>query len=236
VKERPILFKGEMVREILAGTKTQTRRLMKPQPPANACYWQECSGGQWLSRDYGKQWNCLHGSAGDRLWVKETWATDWIWNDFKPTDVREDQPILYRADEHATGVVPFEWGRWRPSLFMRRWMSRITLEITAVRVERLHDITEADARAEGVEAVYSPDMLSIFTTKGHACDIAPTYIHGVPKVGDEWMGARVTSVEPNPGSLLDTARDGYRKLWESINGAGSWASNPWVWVVEFKRL
>lgn len=146
MKERPILFSAPMVRALLAGTKTQTRRRVKPQPQ-----------GGWSSGDHGCSCDarenvgpCPYGKAGDRLWVKETWKADQIWDGFRPLDVPEGEAVLYTADEHATRVIPFDWGRRRPSIFMRRWMSRITLELTGVRVERLNEISEEDAEAEGV--------------------------------------------------------------------------------------
>ncbi|MFT3992423.1 MAG: hypothetical protein QM680_13545, partial [Luteolibacter sp.] len=116
--------------------------------------------------------------------------TDQVWDHLPPRGIPEDQPIYFCADEEATGCVPFDWGKGRPSIFMRRWMSRITLEIISIRVERLNEISDGDALAEGVE-----------------------------QSGD-W---------PNPV-------DEFRVLWESINGAGSWDENPWVWVLEFKRV
>lgn len=187
--ERPILFSGEMVRAILAGQKTQTRRIVKHHRLA-----------------------CLYGKPGDRLWVKETWATDFIHDDAKPVHIPQGAPLLFRADEGETGIAAFEWGRWRPSIFMRRWMSRITLELTAVRVERLQDISEEDAAAEG-------------------CTLS-----GVEVTAAEWMAdAPTRSIAPGKCVIRPLALE-YMRLWESINGAGSWAANPWVWVLTFKRV
>ena len=121
MKERPILFSGPMVRALVAGTKTQTRRLCK-EPGAAPPY----------------------GAPGDRLWVKETWAAPHAADHLKPSEVPRDQPIRYAADGDLG-----DW-RARPSLFMPRWASRITLEVTAVRVERLQAIGVDDAHAEGV--------------------------------------------------------------------------------------
>jgi hypothetical protein len=213
MKERPILFSAPMVRALLAGTKTQTRRIVKPQPPANACYWKEVSAGQWLSRDYGQQWKCPYGVAGDRLWVKETWAAQNLkLRTVKPSEIPEDSRINYAAGHCADDLDGL--GPWRPSLFMMRWMSRITLEIVSVRVERLHEITEADAKAEGV---------TIQSDAAVAARIAKQYDNGIPEdrqLNEAW----------SPSTME------YWALWEKINGAASWALNPWVWVVEFRRV
>lgn len=196
--ERPILFSGAMVRAILAGTKTQTRRVVKPQPyvdaQGNAC-WNGSNFGQDgrgpLLRSLAspvpssrtKRVHCPYGAPGDRLWGRETWC---------PLTLG----FAYAADPIWNGAPA---GRWRPSIHMPRAASRITLEITGVRVERLQDISEADAMAEGCS-------LECMTPTG---DDSGSAIHG-------------------PG--------GYIALWESINGPGSWDANPWVWVVEFKRV
>lgn len=175
MKERPILFSGEMVRAILDGSKTQTRRVVKGdalgilnleiRPPSDPIFVEKC----------------LYGKPGDRLWVREAWAQHTeTFGDFLPSTV-------YRADP----VTP-HFTKWKPSIHMPRWASRITLEITGVRVERLQDISEKDALSEGCE----PD-------------------DGNPE-------------SPSPISE-------FRDLWQSINGAESWAANQWVWVIEFKK-
>lgn len=197
MKERPILMSGPMVRAILAGTKTQTRRAVKLKRADGAeilyATWQ--GGADYitpssghvktegrarfiLKPEYEYYASCPYGVPGDRLWVRETFA---------------DTPSLlfatprYRADFHPEFETN-EWD-WRPSIFMPRRFSRITLEITDVRVERVQDISQADACAEGTPPI-----------KGLA------------------------------------ERDAYQVLWESINGPGSWAANPWVWVIEFKKI
>jgi hypothetical protein len=179
MKERPILFSAPMVRGILAGTKVQTRRVVKPQ-----------AMGQW-----GPVVPCPYGQPGDRLWVREAW-------DFIPegdpgtpscAGIRYWADAGYELRTPPSNYNPMLYGkeRVRPSIHMPRWASRITLEVTGVRVERLQDISEADARAEGISRADCPD----------------------------WH-----------------ATTDYRALWESIHGPGSWAANPWVWVVEFKRV
>lgn len=217
MKTRPILFSGAMVRAILDGTKTQTRRVMNPQPGESfhrdllALY----LDGRWSERRPPP-----FGVPGDRLWVRETWA---------PHGARQPGPVMYAADGAIGGwlddggggrfwshhgwvsgyAAPEKEGRWygkptrwRPSIHMPRWASRLTLEVSGVRVERLHDISEEDARAEGC-APWPP------------------------------RGAMVGQ-QVRPG--FDTARDAFRALWEHINGPGSWEANPWLWVVEFRRI
>ncbi|MFA5943227.1 MAG: hypothetical protein WC876_02035 [Candidatus Thermoplasmatota archaeon] len=156
MKERPILFSAPMVRAILEGRKTQTRRIVKPQPPpeVGAVFLDECSEGlccvgyrgpgqtEWVSGGwqptcpYGEDGRSADGEPATRLWVRETWA--------------EIGPgIIYRAsdEDHNPGQL------WRPSIFMRRAASRIDLEVTGIRVERLQAISEADAKAEGVDSM-----------------------------------------------------------------------------------
>ena len=194
MKERPILFSAPMVLALLAGTKTQTRRGVKPQTAIMTDEMARAFGVQPPPVENSAVVSCPYGAVGDRLWVKETWKADQIWDGHRPLDIHEGEAVLYTADEHATRIVPFGWGRGRPSIFMRRWMSRLTLELTSVRVERLNDISEEDAQAEGVIGLYVQK------------DEAPSRVRA------------------------------YRDLWESLNGAGSWAANPWVWVLSFRRV
>lgn len=193
MKERSIIFSGPMVRALLEGRKTQTRRIVKHQGivdnPAfpDVKIIQLRSTQAWLNSqpDHPQHISNFspYGQSGDRLWCKETWIQD------------TEEAIHYRADIDFPEGAAKMLGGWRPSIFMPRRFSRILLEITAVRVERLQDISEEDARAEGV------------TLPERTC----TMYDGI------W-------------------RDGYRTLWESINGAGSWEANPWVWVISFKRI
>lgn len=197
MKERPILFSAPMVRAILEGRKTQTRRVIKPQPTVSEQRLREL--GAWAD-DYtlSEQVNaafqagcidahCPYGRPGDRLWVQETWLPR-----------AAGSAALYRADYgevEASGIAGMysDAGRWRSPIHMPRWASRITLEITGVRVERLQEISAEDARAEGVI--------------------------------------------PFPADHLPAAWTGsFERLWESINGPGTWNANPWVWVIEFKRI
>lgn len=222
MRARPILFSAPMVRAILEGRKSQTRHL--------------CKGARDLS--CAADWpldTCPYGIPGDRLWVRETWEQ------VHPLQIEEGRysqkgyagipgppPVNYRAIYRADGeyppiyslggepwpyrsLEPFERNglqafvdhpRWTPSVHMPRWASRITLEITDVRVERLQDISEADALAEGI--VHFGDGGFVSDNDGRHYGADPI--------------------------------ESYAALWESINGADSWAANPWVWVIEFRRV
>ena len=146
MKEYPIPFKGEMVRAILDGRKTVTRRVMKSQPNLDCDKITDVVGG-FVDAD-GKEFKSKYGKPGDRLWVKETWGRGSENNVCHPSD----EMLLYRAtdpgwDDNDTGFT------WKPSIHMPRWASRITLEVVSVRVERLQDVTEEDAKREGVGSV-----------------------------------------------------------------------------------
>lgn len=195
MKERPILFSAAMVRAILSGAKTQTRRIAKPKRSMEP-----------MSDE------CPYGQTGDRLWVRETWAD---------VNTEGGPAFTYRADANlrfcSADAFPVEYDRypgmnfamwcsdlwsgspghgWRPSIHMPRWACRLVLEITDVRVERLQAISEADALAEGV---------------------ALTSVEGFERAGME-----------RPAGFA------FRDLWTSTGG--DWDSNPWVWVIEFKRI
>ena len=247
--ERPILFRAEMVRAILAGRKTQTRRAIKPQPwvdnMGNAC---------WKDRNFGQSANhvphikalaspipcsdtkrvlCPYGQPGDLLWVRETWCLtrdtldyetggeassyDWdkdLYGDPRsylnggpgvgdcaalhyPTDGEDNTPSeMWPCIGLRGEILRKKEIRWRPSIHMPRWASRITLRITDVRVERLQDIREDDARAEGCNPIIHED-------------------------GAIDCGTRKTT---------------FARLWNQINGPGAWEANPWVWVLSFERV
>lgn len=206
MKERPILFSAPMVRAILDGRKSQTRRVVKSPVAAPVVRvrpgWvvtvASSRPGITVSSDFDVR--CPYGVPGDRLWVRESVALDYFdHSPWLPPEKRHG----YRADwtDRAADTVPRP--KWTPSIHMPRWASRITLEVTGVRVERLQDISEEDSRAEGVEVLAD----------------------GVVIPG---------SVPPKRIEL--THRHYFRDLWKSINGAESWDANPWVWVVEFRRV
>jgi hypothetical protein len=212
MKERPILFSGPMVRAILEGRKTQTRRVVKPQPHQHDNFAKP--GPWWPHKEYAYRIGtrpmvalCPHGVPGDRLWVRETWA----WPG--------EEEVLYRAShQHIQDKMRsdpmYPQFVWRPSIFMRRYHSRITLEVTGVRVERLLDISGNDAVSEGVEEAAGPDI-----------PLFRDYVQEPTERG-----------RPDFAEWFADPRDSFRTLWSSINGAESWAANPWVWVVEFKRV
>ncbi|MGT2505734.1 hypothetical protein [Cupriavidus basilensis] len=239
MKERPILFSGAMVRAILDGRKTQTRRVVKPQPTSglDGWDWSWPIPGKNVTPGTFNRWRddvknalspyyCPYGQPGDRLWVREAWSIDMLGAFGTDKGYESTYELTYKAggDEREIRVLPSEpdpyiklydtqRGDWRPSIHMPRWASRITLEITGVRVERLQDMEaqtafESDALKEGIHAIHHGD-------------------------GDYYYNAFRN--EPHPRNWVDPA-DAFKELWESINGAGAWEANPWVWVVEFRRV
>lgn len=246
--ERPILFSGAMVRAILSGAKSVTRRVVKPgagqkwltpETLSRVERWEYRGDGYW-SMQIGEPNRIVHCGVemdgghigcvrcpygqqrGDILWVRETWQhADWT---------EDGQPyIRYRADDSVQLLPGADdeslidvWAtlsdsdnfdidgkaadrKWRPSIFMPRWASRITLEVTGVRVERLQEISEEEAKAEGAR-----------------------YFDGGEIHHSGWRH--------DDGDVYSSARASFFALWQSINGKTyPWASNPWVWVVEFRR-
>jgi len=221
IKERPILFSGEMVKAILAGRKTQTRRvLQQPRRKDGIKLLPE------LLRDMGAGHACPYGVTGDRLYVRETFAIESNWNidseESYPPPFKDGRPIKrivddpqwgdwweqahYKATdpepELCIGGLEEPGVRWRPSIHMPRWASRIMLEIVDVRVERVQDISFDDAMAEGIH----------FQVVTHDASWTAT-------------------IKSDP-------REGYAWLWNKLNAARGygWDVNPWVWVIEFKKL
>lgn len=218
MKERPILFSAPMVRAILDGRKTMTRRIVKHPHIDDADIWTRaaddlgrwafgCASGAPGSYGHGDYVRCPYGEPGDRLWVRETFAPYRAVG--APCSIADatyvvlaDGAQIYRDGNVSPALAKYAPGafdsvKWRPSIHMPRWASRITLEVTCVRVERLHAITGRDVLAEGIDNGKSN-----------------------PAQGERWENMQ---------------RLAFESLWSEINGADSWAANPWVWVVEFKR-
>lgn len=222
MKVRPILFSGAMVRALLAGRKTQTRRIISFQgidnvvefvkvatdPEGRPVYEMKDSAGKFVTRPAGKHFVDYNYSpriaVGDLLWVRETWAPLSALTHNDPGAIALADGGFYRADE---GTVDGEIAQWTPSIFMPRRASRITLAVTGIKIERLQDISEMDAFAEGVW-------------------------HG----GTFNRFADDLAASSSPGRWFATASDWYRDLWDRINGQGEWAYNPWVAVYTFTVL
>jgi hypothetical protein len=230
--ERPILFSDPMVRALLAGTKTQTRRVVKPQPDEhgltrNAHIWPD--NWKWFDSSCLAH-RCPYGRPGDRLWVREAFMhepADYCWEASVSIPCRPAHTV-YRAD-FPEADRPQRGVRWSPSIHMPRALSRITLEVVAVRVERLQDISEADAIAEGCLRRGGEKWWQGYTEGSGGFLIHTQHMGEAPP---DWM------IEPKPDrpSRIIPAKDAYRGLWDSINGRDSWDANPWVWVVEFRRI
>lgn len=218
MKERPILMSGHMVRAILEGRKKRTRRVVKCDHLA-----QPFHEGGWLHRQgysggvpsvyfyYSptdqetRSIKCPYGTIGDRLWVRETWRP-------KTHNFPTVWPFEYRATAESSGA-PAD-GPWKPSIHMPRAACRLVLEITDVRVERLQDISEQDAIAEGVES-WTEERLRSRPTH------YKIYYQDTPE---------------DPSFYSSTAKVSFETLWQSIYSPESWDQNPWVWVIEFKKL
>jgi len=223
MKERPILFSGEMVRAILRGRKTQTRRVINPQPIINEhgivtgpLKWTP-SGGiyvwnveQW--KEIAASYSSPYGQPGNLLWVRETWRAGREDNGLKPSELDPKHTDLWwEADHSSLRRLNGKPGKKRPSIFMPRWASRITLQVTGVRVERVQDITENDAYAEGI---------------------------GDPAYDHEIFGGCLAHIGGGCGACANCDPISHFKyLWNDINASRGygWDKNPWVWVVEFDR-
>ncbi|MGP2481262.1 hypothetical protein ACTUSZ_00210 [Pantoea eucalypti] len=239
MRERPIIFNADMVRAVLDGRKTQTRRIIQSpaknmqaagqkvidyREPGDKWYGEHVfsmrnHSGTWC--DYTKEQflaKCPFGSVGDRLWVRETFGFE-----IRSVVGSPHEQLVYRASK-PDAVRLYDCNgkpqpmKWTPSLHMRRKYSRITLEITGVRVERLNSINEHDAIAEGLAEISKDGR---------------TYKYGVPDrdgyPGTDDFGWPWHEWERYPISA-------YSKLWQSIYGDGSWQANPFVWVIELKRV
>ncbi|CDM90435.1 hypothetical protein [Xenorhabdus bovienii] len=246
MKETPIIFNADMVRAILDGRKTQTRRVIQSPAKNMQCQGSEvirhrALGDKWYGdyvfsmRDKHGTWQdythkqfiakCPRGQIGDRLWVRETFAVlgnedgcpiDWDENLIKGDE--QQAARIYKAScwqnpsNYGLWSIPdrdmqYE-GTWRPSIHMPRWASRITLEVTDIRVERLQDIKEEDALAEGIKT-------GRFGNKSN------------------W---RDGFYAPGDNQPCFSAKEAFKCLWQSIYSEESWNANPWVWVIEFRRV
>ncbi|HHE5405601.1 TPA: morphogenetic protein [Klebsiella michiganensis] len=217
MKERGMIFNGEMVRAILDGRKTQTRRPVKfPVHDKNlGC---ELAGNELAGElSAGNYLNSAFGKPGDRIWVRETWQAihDYCDENGHVDERRYARSIPRHRGNYWHPVYEEAWGNesredrefpWRPSIHMPRWASRILLEITNVGVQRLQDISSGDAVREGICQL---------PASGRYC-LSP---------GDQYFGGASHS-----------AKEVYSWLWSSIYGEESWKANPWVWVIEFKRV
>lgn len=209
MKERPILMRGPLVRATFADEKDTTRRIIKVQPSSHSMrlmrltegvkknegkfFWGNIDG----TRNDSVYFNCPYGQNGDRLWVKETFLPKYF----------DDGRTAYRADWNAKAAEYVKEPKWKSSLFMPRNLARLLLEIIEIRVERLQDITEEGALAEGVDTE-----------------------------GDDYLRAEHAQLGGAQIEGGSPAVFAFKGLWESINGRGSWELNPWLWVIKYRRI
>jgi hypothetical protein len=221
MKQRPMLFSKPMVLALLDGSKTQTRRVAKCLLPSDKNYIFAGSDEEWISKRVAQ---CPYGQPGDQLWVREAIR---LIPDQAPDDGIGRVLSEYAADGSLTPADAWPWKRsYLPPMHCPRGLSRITLEITDVRVERLQDICEEDAKAEGVE---SPEVERDERDFSICPQCGGTRLH-------DTLGANLGVIPDCDCLECDTNAKRYKHLWENINGPGSWAANPWVWVVEFKVI
>ncbi|EPY2139280.1 hypothetical protein ACXARS_003521 [Klebsiella quasipneumoniae] len=227
MKERGMIFNGEMVRALLSGRKTQTRRPIKWKQTRFTEIGEREDGSKWPWSEDAEHacdfWHpCPFGAVGDRIWVRET---------FCPVDDTQyggEKWVDYRSTPRYEASHPAGWDcapndaealKWHPSIHMPRWASRILLEITNVRVERLNAISEEDAQREGVHTEVWDQTV-----------VARNYA-AIDEFFQFW-----TEDMPHYVEMNQLYRSSFRSLWESIYGAENWLANPWVWVIEFKRV
>jgi hypothetical protein len=216
--DRSIPFKGPMVRAIIEDRKTQTRRVLDPQPvPASS--WGRPPG----TYPSATGWKRIPYATGDRLWVREAWRAPIAVDHLPPRDIWATTPACYEADGSQQPGHGIEWGRYRHSMFMPRWASRLTLIVESVRIERLQEIIEEDAAAEGIRRdVYS--SISAFDDPAIArAQPADMPVYDAPP----WCGEH---------TYCRSARDAFELLWTGINGPGSWDGNPWVAAITFRSI
>ncbi len=192
MSDRPILFSAPMVRALLDGRKTQTRRVLTGKSGITPAHRVERAGQSWLACEHDRRWPLrLPYVPGDRLWVKETWRAWTMHDGDRPVDLPRDLSVQYVADDARQ--LPWD-SRTRSPIHMPRWASRLTLTVTDVRVQRLQETSCADAIAEGIAPAANSQTID--------CDT------------------------PDP-------RSAFAALWNSINGPGAWAANPWIVALTF---
>jgi hypothetical protein len=206
-----MIFSAPMARALLAGRKTMTRRIVKPQPDKTIDgqpYWD--IGGFRTYPDAANPLRCPFGSHGDTLYVREAYRTLAMWDSLPMRGIPNpgNIPLKYEADGTINAPTPYPYGKLRPSIFLPRWASRITLEITGVRVERLNNISEVDAKSEGIKVLPLQSY-----------DDSSAWYQSAPGVHQD-----------------RTARGSFIQLWESLHGADSWDANSWLWVISFRRI
>jgi hypothetical protein len=201
--DKPILFSAPMVKALLAGTKTQTRRLLNPQPDGDVIHygWHQDKGAFWTDQSFTS--HPLRIWAGDRLYVREAWRTWGQYDTFPPSALVAGTHVAFEATENPN--LGSNRGKFRQGMHMPRWASRLTLTVTDVRVQRLPDISEEDAVAEGI----------------------------VPVQHREGGAVRYSGVGAKFGLAQHTAKAAYAHLWDSINGEDAWSENPWVAAYTF---
>lgn len=207
--DRPIIFSGPMVAALIAGRKTQTRRVLRPQPLSGGfwrdkprtepCGWTQEQWDQIYSGEFPDGSRCAQSfpyAAGDTLWVREAWRVGLAYEDLRPAEMSGEEIVDWLA-----GSITAAWsmGRKRSPIHMPRWASRLTLTVSDVRVQRLQEISDADAIAEGVQP----------------------------------FGEGTASVQTKDGVTYSTPRSCFAVLWESIHGKDAWAANPWVAALTF---
>jgi hypothetical protein len=226
MKEKPIIFSTPMVRAILAGRKTQTRRIMnfcKKIEPENYSDVEFTRFQHYADSSYRAIFNtdehpfsiiCPYGKVGNILWVRETWNTLTEYVEKPDYSVMSIRDFVYKADDDRID-------KWKPSIFMPKAACRIKLQVTNIRVERVQDISKEDAIAEGIESTGTGETGSPVCYRNYLSKGAK-FFHSFVKGKDDYHRW--------------TAIDSYKTLWESINGEGSWDKNPWVWCLSFKKI
>jgi hypothetical protein len=215
MKEHPIIFSTLMVQGILAGRKSMTRRIIKPQPDDDGLWNDDLLprsldsklknwNGETIEGE-SREWKCPYGKPGDVLWVREKWENE--------TSGGKQINFYAGNNEVEHNVAYRTLTKWKPSIHMPRAASRIMLKVISIRVERLQDISKQDAINEGIDIVYD-----------QADPLTPlTYFYPCNDLRDGTY-------------ICDDPILSFYSLWTKINGSGSWESNPWVWVIEFERL